>query len=575
MHGEGKQISRCASNDNYFMDLKHRSRAITDGRNQAGARAMFKAIGFTDSDLRKPIIGVANTWIETMPCNFHLRRLSAKVKEGVRAAGGTPMEFNTIAISDGETMGTEGMRASLVSREIIADSIELVCRGQMFDAVVCVVGCDKTIPAAAMALARLNIPGMVLYGGTIAPGSFRGKDVTIQDVFEAVGANAAGKMSDADLHELENVACPGAGACGGQYTANTMSTVMEMIGLSPMGFNSVPAMDPKKDEIAFRCGEVVMNLLKNGVLPKDILTRPAFENAIAGVAATGGSTNSVLHLLAIAREAGVPLEIDHFQTVSERTPLLADLKPSGRFVAADMHRAGGVRLLTRRLLRGGHLHGAAKTVSGLSLSAESESAIETPGQEVIAPLDKPLKKTGGLVILRGNLAPEGCVAKISGHERLSQRGPARVFESEEDAMTAVTEKKIHAGDVVVIRNEGPKGGPGMREMLSVTGAIVGEGLGDSVALLTDGRFSGATHGLMMGHVSPEAAMGGPIAAVREGDIITIDVNKRLLQLELSDEVIKERMSGWKPLKPRYESGVFAKYAALVSSASQGAITLPK
>jgi dihydroxy-acid dehydratase len=557
------------------MDLKHRSRGITDGHNQSGARAMFKAIGFTDSDLRRPLIGVANTWIETMPCNFHLRRLSAKVKDGVRAAGGTPMEFNTIAISDGETMGTEGMRASLVSREIIADSIELVCRGQMFDAVVCVVGCDKTIPAAAMALARLNIPGMILYGGTIAPGSFRGKDVTIQDVFEAVGANAAGKMSDADLHELENVACPGAGACGGQYTANTMSTVMEMIGLSPMGFNSVPAMDPKKDEISFRCGEVVMNALKNGILPKDILTPAAFENAIAGVAASGGSTNSVLHLLAIAREAGVPLEIDHFQTVSERTPLLADLKPSGRFVAADMHRAGGIRLLTRRLLRGGHLDGTAKTVTGLSLKAESESAIETPGQEVIAPLDKPLKKTGGLVILRGNLAPEGCVAKISGHERLSQRGPARVFDSEEEAMAAVTSKQIRAGDVVVIRNEGPKGGPGMREMLAVTGAIVGEGLGDSVALLTDGRFSGATHGLMMGHVSPEAALGGPIAAVREGDIINIDVNKRVLEVEISDEVLQQRLTEWKPPKPRYKTGVFAKYAALVSSASQGAVTMPK
>ena len=557
------------------MDLKHRSRNITDGRNQAGARAMFKAVGYTDSDLRRPLIGVANTWIETMPCNFHLRRLSAKVKDGVRAAGGTPMEFNTIAISDGETMGTEGMRASLVSREVIADSIELVCRGQMFDALVCVVGCDKTIPAAAMALARLNIPGMVLYGGTIAPGSFRGKDVTIQDVFEAIGANAAGKMSDSDLHELENVACPGSGACGGHYTANTMSTVMEMIGLSPMGFNSVPAMDPEKDDIAFRCGEVVLNLLKNGTLPKDILTRPAFENAIAGVAATGGSTNSVLHLLAVAREAGVPLEIDHFQTVSERTPLLADLKPSGRFVATDMHRAGGVRLLTRRLLRGGHLNGAATTVSGLSLQAESESAVETPGQEVIAPLDRPLKKTGGLVILRGNLAPEGCVAKISGHERLSHRGPARVFESEEDAMTAVTEKRIRAGDVIVIRYEGPKGGPGMREMLSVTGAIVGEGLGESVALLTDGRFSGATHGLMMGHVSPEAALGGPIAAVREGDTINIDVNKRLLAVEISDEEVRRRMSGWKAPAPRYQSGVFAKYAALVSSASQGAITSPK
>jgi dihydroxy-acid dehydratase len=557
------------------MDLKHRSRFITDGRDQAPARAMFKAIGFTDSDLAKPLIGVANTWIETMPCNFHLRRVAAKVKEGIHAAGGTPMEFNTIAISDGETMGTEGMRASLVSRELIADSIELVCRGQMFDAVVCVVGCDKTIPAAAMALARLNIPGFVLYGGTIAPGSFRGKDVTIQDVFEAVGANAAGKMSDADLHELEGVACPGAGACGGQYTANTMSTVMEMIGLSPMGFNSVPAQDPHKDQVAFSCGEVVMNLLKKGTLPKDILTRPAFENAIASVASTGGSTNAVLHLLAIAREAGVPLEIDDFQTVSERTPLLADLKPSGRFVAVDMHRAGGVRLLARRLIRGGHLHPKTLTVTGLTLSAESESAIETPGQEVILPLDRPLKKTGGLVILKGNLAPEGCVAKISGHERLHHRGPARVFESEEEAMSAVTSKQIKAGDVLVIRNEGPKGGPGMREMLSVTGAIVGEGLGGSVALLTDGRFSGATHGLMMGHVSPEAALGGPIAAVREGDMINIDVTKRSLEFEIDDAMLQQRLAQWKIPPPRYPTGVFAKYAALVSSASQGAITQPK
>ncbi|MGC2548788.1 MAG: dihydroxy-acid dehydratase [Candidatus Sulfotelmatobacter sp.] len=556
------------------MDLKHRSRGITDGRDRAPARAMFKAIGFTDADLRKPLIGVANTWIETMPCNFHLRQLAAKVKEGIRAAGGTPMEFNTIAISDGETMGTEGMRASLVSREVIADSIELVCRGQLFDAVVCVVGCDKTIPAAAMALARLDIPGFVFYGGTIAAGTYRGKDVTIQDVFEAVGANAAGKISDKDLHDLEDVACPGAGACGGQYTANTMSTVMEMIGLSPMGFNSVPAMDAKKDSVAFACGKVILNALEKEIRPHDILTHDAFENAIASVAATGGSTNAVLHLLAIAREAGVDLQIDDFQTVSERTPLLADLKPSGRFVAADMHRAGGVRLLARRLLHGKHLHPAAMTVTGLSLKAESESAIETPGQEVIAPLEKPLKKTGGLVILKGNLAPEGCVAKISGHERLEQRGPARVFESEEDAMTAVTSKQIHSGDVVVIRNEGPKGGPGMREMLSVTGALVGEGLGSSVALLTDGRFSGATHGLMAGHVSPEAALGGPIAAVRNGDIIHFDVNQRLLEVEISDEVIRQRMKEWRPPQPRYPTGVFAKYAALVSSASQGAITRP-
>ena len=522
------------------MDLKHISRGITEGRDRAGARSMFKAIGFTDDDLSRPLIGVANTWIETMPCNFHLRRLSAKVKEGIRAAGGTPMEFNTIAISDGETMGTEGMRASLVSRELIADSIELVCRGQMFDAVVCVVGCDKTIPAAAMALARMNLPGMVLYGGTIAPGSYRGKDVTIQDVSEGIGGNVAGMMSDSELRELENVACPGAGACGGQYTANTMSMVMEMIGLSPMGFNSVPAMDAQKDQVSFDCGKVIMNVLQNGIKPRDILTREAFENAIASVAASGGSTNAVLHLLAIAREAGVGLEIDDFQTVSERTPLLADLKPSGRFVAADMHRAGGVGVLAKRLLKGKFLHPAAATVSGLSISAEAEKAAESAGQEVIVQLEKPLKATGGLVILKGNLAPEGCVAKISGHERLEQRGPARVFESEEDAMTAVTSKKIHAGDGVVIRNEGPKGGPGMREMLGVTAALVGEGLGGSVALLTDGRFSGATRGLMAGHVSPEAALGGPIAAVRDGDMIRFDVRKRVLEVEISDEVLREQ-----------------------------------
>ena len=557
------------------MDPKHRSRLITEGRDRAPSRAMFKAIGFSGDDLAKPLIGVANTWIETMPCNFHLRRLSAKVKEGIRAAGGTPMEFNTIAISDGETMGTEGMRASLVSRELIADSIELVCRGQLFDAVVCVVGCDKTIPAAGMALARLDLPGLVLYGGTIAPGNHRGKDITIQDVFEAVGANAAGKISDAELLAIENVACPAAGACGGQYTANTMSTVMEMIGLSPMGFNSVPAMDPQKDDISFKCGEVVMGLLKRGTKPRDILTREAFENAIASVAASGGSTNSVLHLLGIAREAGVKLEIDDFQKVSERTPLLCDLKPSGRFVATDMHRAGGIRLLANRILRAKKLHESAITVTGRTIGEEAAAAVETPDQEVIAPFDKPLKATGGLVILKGNLAPEGCVAKISGHERLSHRGPARVFESEEDAMAAVTGKKIKAGDVVVIRYEGPRGGPGMREMLSVTGAIVGEGLGGSVALLTDGRFSGATHGLMMGHVSPEAALGGPIAAVHEGDVIRIDINERLLEMEVSDTEIKRRLASWKQPKPRYETGVFGKYCALVASASEGAITRPK
>jgi dihydroxy-acid dehydratase len=556
------------------MDLKHRSRNITDGRDRAPARAMYKGIGFTDADLAKPLIAVANTWIETMPCNFHLRRLSAKVKEGIRAAGGTPMEFNTIAISDGETMGTEGMRASLVSREVIADSIELVCRGQMFDAAVCVVGCDKTIPAAAMALARMNLPGLVLYGGTIAPGKYRGKDVTIQDVFEAVGANAAGKMTDAELHELEGVACPGAGACGGQYTANTMSTVMEFIGLSPMGFNGIPAMDPRKDEVSFRCGEVVMNLLRNGIRPSDILTKKAFENAIAGVATTGGSTNAVLHLLAIAREIGVSLHIDDFQRVSERTPLLANLKPAGKYVAADVDQAGGIPVIAKRMLEGKHVDGSAITVTGKSFADEANAAQETPGQQVIAPLNKPLKTTGGLVIVKGNLAPEGGVVKMSGHERLSHSGPARIFDSEEAAMQAVTSKQIKPNDVVVIRYEGPKGGPGMREMLGVTAAIVGEGLGETVALITDGRFSGATRGLMVGHVAPEAALGGPIAAIHEGDRITIDTKSRKLEVEISDAEISRRLSEWKSPAPRYPTGVFAKYAALVTSAAEGAITNP-
>src|SRR5271165_2767903 len=559
---------------NIHNDLKHHSRYITDGRDQAPARAMYKAIGFSDADLAKPLIAVANTWIETMPCNFHLRRLSAKVKEGIRAAGGTPMEFNTIAISDGETMGTEGMKASLVSREVIADSIELVCRGQLFDAAVCIVGCDKTIPAAAMALARMNLPGLVLYGGTIAPGKYNGKDVTIQDVFEAVGANASGKMSDADLLALENVACPGAGACGGQYTANTMSTVMELIGLSPMGFNGIPAMDPRKDEVSFQCGEVVMNLLRQGIRPSDILTHAAFENAIAGVATTGGSTNAVLHLLAISREMGLPLAIDDFQRVSERTPLLADLKPAGKYVAADVDAAGGIPVIAKRLLDGKHADGSAMTVTGKTFAEEANAAKETPGQQVIAPLSKPLKATGGLVILKGNLAPEGGVVKMSGHERGSHKGPARVFDSEEAAMQAVTSKQIKAGDVVVIRYEGPKGGPGMREMLGVTAAIVGEGLGDSVALITDGRFSGATRGLMVGHVAPEAALGGPIAAIHEGDPIIIDAQKRRLEVEISDAEIARRMAQWKPPAPKYTTGVFAKYAALVASAAEGAITTP-
>jgi len=555
-------------------DPKHRSHIITDGRERAGARAMLKAIGFTDDDLARPIIGVANTWIETMPCNYRLRHLAVKVKEGIRAAGGTPMEFNTIAISDGVTMGTEGMKASLVSREVIADSIELVGRGHMFDAVIALVGCDKTIPGGAMALIRLNVPGFLLYGGSIAPGRFRGKDVSVGDVYEAIGANAAGKMSDADLRELENVACPGAGACGGQFTANTMAMAMEFIGLSPTGTASVPAVDPRKDEVGVRCGRLVMDILRRGVTPRDILTRQAFENAIAGVAASGGSTNAVLHLLAMAREVGVPLTIDDFDAISRRTPLLADLKPGGRYMAVDLDRAGGVPLLVQRLVAAGLVDGKQLTPSGRTLGEEASMAVETAGQDVVRPLSDPLKPSGGLVILKGNIAPEGCVIKIAGHERLYHRGPARVFDREEDAMSAVTQGKIKAGDVVVIRYEGPRGGPGMREMLEVTGAIVGAGLGESVALLTDGRFSGATRGLMAGHVSPDAANGGPIAALQEGDSIVIDIQARRLDVELSDAEIAARLANWKEPAPRYTGGVFAKYRALVSSASDGAITQP-
>ncbi|HMD87289.1 MAG TPA: dihydroxy-acid dehydratase [Terriglobia bacterium] len=556
-------------------NLKHRSHIITDGPDRAGARAMLKAIGFTDEDLAKPIVGIANTWIETMPCNFHLRKLAEKVKAGVRAAGGTPMELNTIAISDGVTMGTEGMKASLVSREVVADSIELVGRGHMFDAMVALVGCDKTIPGGAMALIRLNVPSVLLYGGSIAAGRFQNHDVTIGDVYEAVGANAAGLMTDAELKQLEDHACPGAGACGGQFTANTMSTVMEFIGLSPMGLNSIPALDPKKDEAAFQCGQIVMDLLKRGVKPLDILTRQAFENAIASVAATGGSTNAVLHLLAMAREANVPLAIEDFDVVSSRTPIIADLKPAGRFVAVDVHRAGGIPLIAKKLLEAGLLDGSQITVSGKTIAEEAARVIETPGQVVVRPVSDPIKKTGGLVILKGNLAPEGCVIKVAGYERTHHRGPARVFDCEEDAMRAVMSKNIKAGDVVVIRYEGPRGGPGMREMLGVTGALVGEGLGDSVALLTDGRFSGATHGLMAGHVAPEAARGGPIAAVANGDTVVFDIEKRRLDMEVSDAEIQARMANWKAPEPRYKRGVFSKYAALVSSASEGAVTFVK
>jgi dihydroxy-acid dehydratase len=554
--------------------LKPRSSIITEGRDRAPARSYYKAIGFSDEDLAKPIIGIANTWIETMPCNFHLRELASKVKEGVRAAGGTPMEFNTIAISDGITMGTEGMKASLVSREIIADSIELTARGYMFDALVAIVSCDKTIPGAAMALARLDIPAVLLYGGSILPGRWHGRDVTIQDVFEGVGMHAAGKMTDAELKELEDVACPGAGACGGQYTANTMSTVMEIIGLSPSGANSVPAVDARKADMSFLVGQVVLEALKNDLRPSRILTRKAFENAIASVAATGGSTNAVLHLLALARDAHVELNLDDFNKISDRTPLLVDLKPGGKYTAADVDRAGGIQLIAKRLVEGGYVDGSQMTITGKTLAEACAGAQETPGQDVIRPLSNPIKPTGGLVILRGNLAPEGGVVKVAGNKHLQHRGPARVFENEESAMHAVTSKQIRPGDVIVIRYEGPAGGPGMREMLGVTAAIVGEGMGESVALLTDGRFSGATRGLMIGHVAPEAARGGPIAAVREGDTIVIDVEKKTLDIELDDATLRQRLAGWQAPKPRYPSGVFAKYAALVSSAAQGAVTDP-
>ena len=553
-------------------DLKQRSRAITDGPDRAPSRSMLKAVGFTDKDLSRPIVGVANTWIEIGPCNFHLRRLSAKVKEGIRAAGGTPMEFNTVSISDGISMGAEGMKCSLVSREVIADSIELVARGNHFDALVCVSGCDKTNPGVVMALSRLDIPGLALYGGSIAPGHLADRDLTIQDVFEAVGAYGRGKITAAELKAIEDTACPGAGACGGQFTANTMSTVMEFLGISPLGSNGIPATVNEKDEAAFSAGKLVMELLRRDLRPSQIITRKAVENAIAAVAATGGSTNAVLHLLAIAREAGVELTIDDFDRISSRTPLIADLKPGGRFVANDLYKAGGIQLIARRLLEAGLIHADAMTVTGKSIGEAARSVSETRGQEVVRPLSNPLKATGGLVILKGNLAPEGCVVKVAGHERMTHRGPARVFDREEDAFQAVQRQEIKANDVVVIRYEGPKGGPGMREMLAVTAALVGAGLGDSVALLTDGRFSGATHGLMAGHVAPEAANGGPIAAVRDGDTIVFDVKARRLDVELSDAEIRSRLSKWTPPPPRYTTGVMAKYAKLVSSASEGAVT---
>ncbi len=554
---------------------KRNSAALTDGPDRAAARAMLKGTGFTDEDLARPIVGVATTWIETMPCNLNQRMLAQHVKRGIRDAGGTPMEMNTISVSDGVSMGTTGMRASLISRDLIADSIELAVAGHMMDGVVCLVGCDKTIPAGVMAVARLNLPSLVLYNGSIAPGSYKGKDVTIQDVFEGIGAYAAGKITAQELHDLESVACPGAGGCGGQFTANTMSAALEFLGISPAGLNGIPAPELSKKDAAYEAGKLVMHLLRENIRPSDIITREAIENAATSVAATAGSTNGVLHLVAIAQELGIEFTIDDFDEISARTPVIADMKPGGRFVATDLYRAGGVGLIARELLKHGLVHGDTLNVDGRTLSQIAAASQEEPGQEVVLTIERPLKPRGGIAILRGNLAPEGCVVKLAGHDRMLHRGPARVFDSEEETFAAVKARKIKPGDVVVIRYEGPAGGPGMREMLHVTAAIVGEGLSDSVALVTDGRFSGATYGFMVGHVAPECYRGGPLAALQEGDIVVIDVDNRQLRVELSDDEIAERMKSWVKPEPRYTSGVFAKYAALVSSASLGAITQPR
>ena len=554
-------------------ESRRSSRVLLHGPSRAPARAMLRAVGLEDDDFEKPFIGVANTWTDATPCNAHLRELAEWVKEGVREAGGTPLEFNTIVVSDGITMGTEGMKASLVSREVIADSIELTCRGYMFDGVVALSGCDKTIPGTVMALARLDRPGLMLYGGSIQPGIYEGKDITIQDVFEAVGAHSSGTISDEDLHEIECAACPGAGACGGQFTANTMATVFEAMGISPMGSGMVPATDPEKRAVARDVGRIAVRLVEEGVGTRRFLTRESLENGIAVAVATGGSTNSVLHILAVAREAGVELNIDDFDRISARTPLIADLKPGGQYVATDLHRAGGVGLVARRLMEGGLLHPHTPTVTGRSLAQEAELAREGEGQRVVRSVQDAFKPHGGLAILRGNLAPEGCVLKVVGPERTDHRGPARVFESEEEAFQAVQGGEIRPGDVLVIRNEGPRGGPGMREMLAVTAALAGAGLGSSVALLTDGRFSGATHGLMAGHVAPEAAVGGPIAAVREGDSIHFDLPGRRLEVEVDTDELARRMTGWTPPPLPAEGGVFRKYAQAVSSAALGAVTV--
>jgi dihydroxy-acid dehydratase len=554
-------------------DVRHKSRALTEGPERAAARAYLHGIGYSAEDLAKPIVGVAHSWIETMPCNFNNRVLAAKVKEGIRAAGGTPMELNTIAISDGITMGTSGMRASLVSREIIADSIEIVASAHAFDALVTISGCDKTIPGTVMALSRLNIPGLMLYGGSIKPGWFKGAEVTIQQVFEGVGEFAAGKITEDELHELEEAASPGAGACGGQFTANTMAMAFEALGISPSGSSMVPAEDGRKIDVAKQCGELVMDVLRRGQRPSDVITKPALENAIAAVATSGGSTNGVLHLLAVAREIGVPLEIDEFEVISERTPLLCDLQPGGRYVATELYEAGGVPLVLERLREAGLLNADAPTVTGRTIGEHASEAQETAGQQVVRPLSNPLKPTGGFAILRGNVAPDGCVLKLSGHERRKHTGPARVFDGEEDAMKAVLAHEIKPGDVVVIRGEGPAGGPGMREMLAVTAAIIGEGLGEEVSLITDGRFSGASRGFMVAHVAPEAVRGGPIGALRDGDVLTVDADAGRLDVDLSDEEIAARVSAYRqPTRADEHVDVaIQKYAKLVGSAAEGAV----
>jgi dihydroxy-acid dehydratase len=555
------------------VDLKHRSHALTEGPERAPARAYLHGIGYSREDLSKPIVGVAHSWIETMPCNFNNRVLAAKVKEGIRAAGGTPMELNTIAISDGITMGTPGMRASLASREVIADSIELVADAHRFDALVTITGCDKTIPGAVMAMARLDIPSVMLYGGSIRPGWWRDQEVTIQQVFEAVGAFSSGKLSERELHELEEVASPGAGACGGQFTANTMAMAFEVLGISPAGSAMVPAEEGRKLEVALEVGELAVDVLRRGLTPSEVITKPALENAIAAIAMSGGSTNGVLHLLAIAKEAGVELEIDEFDRISERTPLLCDLQPGGPYVATDLYQAGGVPLVLKRMQEAGVLHGDALTVSGRAIREHAAEALETPGQQVVRPLSNPLAPTGGFAILRGNVAPDGCVVKLAGHARRRQQGPARVFEGEEAAMAAALQEQIEPGEVVVIRGEGPAGGPGMREMLAVTATLVGQGIGDEVALITDGRFSGATHGLMAAHIAPEAARGGPIGALRDGDEIELDVDARVIDVALTPEQISERLRSYAPGRANGQVGVaLGKYAKLVGSASEGAIT---